>query len=85
LKARGIEFLSAPPHYYEAIPERLGAHMGMMKEDINEIEKLAIMVDADEDGYLLQILPNQYKIDQPFEIIQRMEPKVLVQETFKFF
>jgi 4-hydroxyphenylpyruvate dioxygenase len=31
-------------------------HMGMMKEDINEIEKLAIMVDADEDGYLLQIL-----------------------------
>jgi 4-hydroxyphenylpyruvate dioxygenase len=29
--------------------------MGMMKEDINEIEKLAIMVDADEDGYLLQI------------------------------
>jgi hypothetical protein len=43
------------------------------------------MVDADEDGYLLQILPSQYKIDQPFEIIQRMEPKVLVQETFKFF
>jgi 4-hydroxyphenylpyruvate dioxygenase len=32
LKARGIEFLSAHT-YYEAIPERLGAHMGMMKED----------------------------------------------------
>jgi 4-hydroxyphenylpyruvate dioxygenase len=53
LKARGVEFLSAHA-YYEAIPERLGAHMDMMKEDINEIEKLAIMVDADEDGYLLQ-------------------------------
>jgi 4-hydroxyphenylpyruvate dioxygenase len=58
----------------------------MMKEDINEIEKLAIMVDADEDGYLLQILPNQYKIDQPcFEIIQRMGAKGLVQETLKHF
>jgi hypothetical protein len=58
----------------------------MMKEDINEIEKLAIMVDADEDGYLLQIFWNQYKIDQPcFEIIQRMGAKVLVQETLKHF
>jgi 4-hydroxyphenylpyruvate dioxygenase len=48
--------LSAPPHtYYQAIPERLGDHMKMMKEDLNEIEKLAIMVDADEEGYLLQI------------------------------
>jgi 4-hydroxyphenylpyruvate dioxygenase len=54
----------------------------MMKED-NEIEKLAIMVDADEDGYLLQILPNQYKIDQPcFEIIQRMGAKGFGAETF---
>jgi 4-hydroxyphenylpyruvate dioxygenase len=35
------------------------------EEDLNEIEKLAIMVDADEEGYLLQILRNQYKIDQP--------------------
>jgi 4-hydroxyphenylpyruvate dioxygenase-like putative hemolysin len=39
LKARGVEFLSAPPHtYYQAIPERLGDHMKMMKEDLNEIE-----------------------------------------------
>lgn len=36
LKARGVEFLSAPPPaYYQAIPERLGVHMDMMKEDLN--------------------------------------------------
>jgi 4-hydroxyphenylpyruvate dioxygenase len=46
--------LSAPPHtYYQAIPERLGDHMKMMKEDLNEIE--AGYNDADEEGYLLQI------------------------------
>ena len=75
LRARGVEFLSAPPHaYYQAIPERLGVHMDMMKEDLAEIEKLAIMVDADEDGYLLQIFTKPVE-DRPtlfFEIIQRM-------------
>jgi hypothetical protein len=54
-------------------------------EDINEIEKLAIMVDADEDGYLLQILPNQFKIDQPCFLKLFKENKVLVQETLKPF
>ena len=86
LKARGIEFLSAPPHtYYEAIPERLGVHMGMMKEDSNEIEKLAIMVDADEDGYLLQIFTKPVQ-DRPtlfFEIIQRMGAKGFGAGNFK--
>ena len=75
LKARGVEFLSAPPHeYYKAIPERLGVHMDMMKEDLTKIENLAIMVDADEDGYLLQIFTKPVE-DRPtlfFEIIQRM-------------
>jgi len=86
LKARGIEFLSAPPHtYYEAIPERLGDHMKMMKEDLNEIEKLAIMVDADEDGYLLQIFTKPVQ-DRPtlfFEIIQRMGAKGFGAGNFK--
>ncbi|MCX6294551.1 MAG: 4-hydroxyphenylpyruvate dioxygenase [Bacteroidetes bacterium] len=75
LRARGVEFLSPPPHtYYEEIPARLGKHMNMMKEDLNVIEKLAIMVDADEDGYLLQIFTKPVE-DRPtlfFEIIQRM-------------
>ena len=86
LRARGIEFLSAPPHsYYQAIPDRLGVHMEMMKEDINEIEKLAIMVDADEDGYLLQIFTKPVQ-DRPtlfFEIIQRMGAKGFGAGNFK--
>ena len=86
LKARGIEFLGAPPsEYYKAIPERLGAHMGMMKEDISKIEELAIMVDADEDGYLLQIFtkPQQDRPTLFFEIIQRMGAKGFGAGNFK--
>ncbi len=86
LRARGIEFLSPPPHaYYEAIPERLGDHMKMMKEDIGELEKLAIMIDADEEGYLLQIFTKPLQ-DRPtlfFEIIQRMGAKGFGAGNFK--
>jgi 4-hydroxyphenylpyruvate dioxygenase len=86
LKARGIEFLSAPPHaYYQDIPNRLGVHMEMMHEDLAVIEKLAIMVDADEDGYLLQIFTKPIE-DRPtlfFEIIQRMGAKGFGAGNFK--
>jgi len=86
LRARGIEFLSAPPRaYYEDIPNRLGEHMKMMHEDLNMIEKLAIMVDADEDGYLLQIFTKPVE-DRPtlfFEIIQRMGAKGFGAGNFK--
>jgi 4-hydroxyphenylpyruvate dioxygenase len=86
LRERGVEFLSAPPHaYYEAVPERLGEHMKMMKEDLNIIEKLAIMVDADEEGYLLQIFTKPVQ-DRPtlfFEIIQRMGAKGFGAGNFK--
>ncbi len=75
LKARGVEFLPPPPQaYYDAIPERLGEHMDMMKEDIKELQKLSILVDADEEGYLLQIFTKPVE-DRPtlfYEIIQRM-------------
>jgi len=75
LRARGIEFLSSPPQeYYDEIPARLGEHMEMMKEPISEIQKLGILVDADEEGYLLQIFTKPIE-DRPtlfFEIIQRM-------------
>lgn len=86
LRERGIEFLSAPPHaYYEDIPNRLGEHMKMMQEDLAIIEKLAIMVDADEDGYLLQIFTKPVE-DRPtlfFEIIQRMGAKGFGAGNFK--
>jgi 4-hydroxyphenylpyruvate dioxygenase len=56
LKSRGVEFLSRPPQaYYDAIPERLKAHMHRFKEDIKELQELGILIDADEEGYLLQI------------------------------
>ena len=86
LRARGVEFLSAPPHaYYEEVPLRLGEHMKIMKEDISALEKLAILVDADEDGYLLQIFTKPVE-DRPtlfFEIIQRMGAKGFGAGNFK--
>lgn len=86
LRARGVEFLSAPPQsYYDAIPERLGEHMSMMKEPIAEIQKLSILVDADEEGYLLQIFTKPVE-DRPtlfFEIIQRMGAKGFGAGNFK--
>ena len=86
LKARGIEFLSAPPKaYYEDIPNRLQDHMEIMKEDISVLEELAILVDADEEGYLLQIFTKPVE-DRPtlfFEIIQRMGAKGFGAGNFK--
>lgn len=86
LRARGVEFLSAPPHaYYEDIPNRLGKHMSMMNEDLNVLEKLAILVDADEEGYLLQIFTKPVE-DRPtlfYEIIQRMGAKGFGAGNFK--
>lgn len=86
MRERGVEFLSAPPHsYYQAIPARLGEHMGMMKEDITELEKLGIMIDADEEGYLLQIFTKPVE-DRPtlfFEIIQRMGARGFGAGNFK--
>jgi len=86
LKARGIEFLPPPPQtYYDDIPNRLGEHRDMMKEDINELQKLAIMIDADEEGYLLQIFTKPLE-DRPtlfFEIIQRMGARGFGAGNFK--
>ena len=86
LKARGIEFLPPPPQaYYDEIPTRLGNHMKMMKEDIKELQKLSILIDADEEGYLLQIFTKPVE-DRPtlfFEIIQRMGAKGFGAGNFK--
>ena len=86
LKARGIEFLPPPPQaYYDDIPNRLGEHREMMKEDINELQKLSILVDADEEGYLLQIFTKPIE-DRPtlfFEIIQRMGARGFGAGNFK--
>ena len=86
LKARGVEFLPPPPQaYYDEIPTRLGVHREMMKEDIKKLQELSILVDADEDGYLLQIFTKPVE-DRPtlfFEIIQRMGAKGFGAGNFK--
>lgn len=86
LKSRGVEFLSAPPHaYYGLVPSRLGSHMDLMKEDITVLESLGIMVDADEEGYLLQIFTKPVE-DRPtlfYEIIQRMGARGFGAGNFK--
>lgn len=70
LKARGVEFLGAPPEaYYEMLPDRIGD----IEEDVRAIQELGILVDRDEEGYLLQIFTKPIQ-DRPtffFEIIQR--------------
>ena len=86
LKARGVEFLPPPPQaYYDDIPRRLGTHMDTMKEDLKKLQELSILVDADEEGYLLQIFTKPLQ-DRPtlfFEIIQRMGAKGFGAGNFK--
>lgn len=69
LRASGVRFLFVPKTYYEQIPDRIGT----IKEDLERISALGILVDKDEDGYLLQIFTKTLE-DRPtlfFEIIQR--------------
>jgi 4-hydroxyphenylpyruvate dioxygenase len=75
LRSRGVEFLSAPPdtYYDEVIIERLKEKNVNVKEDLDAVRKLGILLDADDEGYLLQIFTRPVN-DRPtvfFEIIQR--------------
>jgi len=86
LKARGVEFLSTPPEaYYKAVPGRLDEFSHELREDIETLKGLGIMIDADEEGYLLQIFTKPVE-DRPtlfFEIIQRMGAKGFGAGNFK--
>lgn len=86
MRKRGVEFLSTPPdEYYKGIPARLKEFEHHMKEDLNELQKLGIMIDADEEGYLLQIFTKPVE-DRPtlfFEIIQRMGARGFGAGNFK--
>ncbi|MFK7787769.1 MAG: 4-hydroxyphenylpyruvate dioxygenase [Crocinitomicaceae bacterium] len=86
MRARGIEFLSTPPdEYYSEVPARLMAHNHKLGEDIEALKKLGIMIDADEEGYLLQIFTKPIE-DRPtlfFEIIQRMGARGFGAGNFK--
>lgn len=68
LRKNQMEFLSAPPHtYYGMLKDRLP----MVSEDIARLEKNAILVDGDHDGYLLQIFTKNVIGPVFFEVIQR--------------
>jgi 4-hydroxyphenylpyruvate dioxygenase len=86
MRARGVEFLSTPPDaYYEAAPLRLAEHDHKLKEDVETLKNLGIMIDADEEGYLLQIFTKPVE-DRPtlfFEIIQRMGARGFGAGNFK--
>jgi len=73
LKARGLKFLSAPKSYYELLREKLKSAPIKVTEDLAQLEKLSILVDFDDKGYLLQIFTKIVE-DRPtlfLEVIQR--------------
>lgn len=69
LKSRGVEFLQVPDTYYDVLAERVGE----IDEDIEALRPLGILVDRDDEGYLLQIFTKtvQARPTMFFEIIQR--------------
>jgi len=73
LRARGVSFLRVPDSYYEALRVRLAAAPFKVKEDLEELRKLNILVDFDDRGYLLQLFtaPVQDRPTVFLEIIQR--------------
>ena len=81
LKKRGVEFLSIPGSYCETILDRVGH----IDEDLKELGKLGVLIDRDDEGYLLQIFTKPLQ-DRPtlfFEIIQRKGAKSFGKGNFK--
>jgi 4-hydroxyphenylpyruvate dioxygenase len=81
LKNRGVEFLKIPATYYETVLDRVGK----IDEDLKPLSDLGILIDKDEEGYLLQIFTKPVE-DRPtmfFEIIQRKGAKSFGKGNFK--
>lgn len=81
LQQNGVEFLRVPDSYYDALPKRVGD----LEEPIEEIKRLGILVDKDQEGYLLQIFTKPVE-DRPtvfFEIIQRKGSRGFGKGNFK--
>lgn len=81
MRKRGVEFLHVPGEYYDTV----GNRVGKIEEDLRQLKELGIMVDRDEEGYLLQIFTKPVE-DRPtlfFEIIQRKGAKSFGKGNFK--
>ncbi|KAJ1548546.1 4-hydroxyphenylpyruvate dioxygenase (4HPPD) (HPD) (HPPDase) [Nowakowskiella sp. JEL0078] len=73
LQARGVEFLAVPESYYTSLRTRLGSKFSKVSESLVALQRHQILVDFDENGYLLQIFTKPCE-DRPtlfIEIIQR--------------
>ena len=81
LRRRGIEFLRVPDTYYDALLDRVGE----IDEDLEPLRELGILVDRDDEGYLLQIFtkPVQPRPTMFFEIIQRKGAQSFGKGNFK--
>jgi 4-hydroxyphenylpyruvate dioxygenase len=81
LRANGIEFLRVPDSYYDLLPERVGE----IKEPLETIRELGILVDKDDEGYLLQVFtrPIQDRPTMFIEIIQRRGSRGFGKGNFK--
>lgn len=81
LMARGVEFLKVPNTYYDDLLDRVGP----IEEDIEPLKELGILVDRDDEGYLLQLFTKPVE-DRPtmfYEIIQRKGAKSFGKGNFK--
>jgi 4-hydroxyphenylpyruvate dioxygenase len=81
LISRGVEFLTVPTSYYDTLQERVGK----IDENLDALKKLGILVDRDDEGYLLQIFSKPVQ-DRPtlfFEIIERKGAKSFGKGNFK--
>jgi 4-hydroxyphenylpyruvate dioxygenase len=81
LRKNGVEFLHVPEVYYDTVMERVGA----IKEDLLKLRDLNILIDRDEEGYLLQIFTKPVQ-DRPtvfYEIIQREGARSFGKGNFK--
>jgi 4-hydroxyphenylpyruvate dioxygenase len=81
LRSNGVEFLRVPDAYYDALPDRVGK----ISEDMRAIHDLGILVDRDDEGYLLQIFskPIQDRPTMFIEIIQRHGSQSFGKGNFK--
>jgi 4-hydroxyphenylpyruvate dioxygenase len=81
LRKRGVEFLHVPEVYYEDVLDRVGK----IDESLEDLRKLNILIDRDEEGYLLQIFtkPIQDRPTMFFEIIERHGAKSFGKGNFK--
>ncbi|MFM7711019.1 MAG: 4-hydroxyphenylpyruvate dioxygenase [Ferruginibacter sp.] len=81
LQQRGVEFLKVPDSYYDSVLDRVGS----IQEDLEPLRTLGILIDRDDEGYLLQIFTKPLE-DRPtlfFEIIQRRGAKSFGKGNFK--